>query len=188
VIQELLKRSDATMDAQGESVASSVLPQVPPPPPKPECPSLHKLSRLPLPHLQPSLEPPPAAASASEAAPGQFEVDAEAAELERALDRTLVEQGACCCPMAKPNCNPASSRRVARRTAEYLPMMGVSSSRRPTYDGMNSPLRSVSGSGCPTTRSSSSVFPCATSIDLKWRQSGSRRGTRSATTASALAA
>jgi hypothetical protein len=38
VIQELLKRPDATMDAPGERVASSVLPQVPPPPPKPAAP------------------------------------------------------------------------------------------------------------------------------------------------------
>jgi hypothetical protein len=85
VIQELLKRPGAT-DAQGESVASSVPPQLPPPPAKP-APPLVAQAQPPAPAAAPTAqrEPPAAAASVPETAPGQFEVDAEAAELERAL-------------------------------------------------------------------------------------------------------
>ena len=111
VIQELLKRrgeTDAQTDAQRENVASSVLPQLPPPPPKP-APPLVAQAQPPAPAAPPSAAPEssPGAASAPEAAPGQFEVDAEAAELERALDRTLVQQGALLLPYGQAELQPS---------------------------------------------------------------------------------
>jgi hypothetical protein len=188
VIQELLKRPDATMDAPGERVASSVLPQVPPPPPKPAAPLVAQ--------AQPPAPPAPPTVPRTSSGRSQCSSNGSWTIRSRCRGRGVGARAlsdvdaTTCLLLPYGQAELQLSLKYTRRENDALRMSTDDGSEFIASTNVRrDELAAALGLRVrlPYDAQFELSLPCATSINLKWRQSGSRRGARPATAASAWA-